>query len=97
LSAILIPARPAFLTVLPEHPDQIAICADDFRAYLAKFQNEKVSAQDVSRKLSSVGGQIIHARGKFRAQDRWLLPAKDFAPKQYMSHIQEREDEGVFA
>jgi len=84
-------------TVLPEHPDQIAICADDFRAYLAKFQNEKVSAQDVSRKLSSVGGQIIHARGKFRAQDRWLLPAKDFAPKQYMSHIQEREDEGVFA
>jgi hypothetical protein len=84
-------------TVLPEHPDQIAICASDFRAYITKFTNEKVSAQDVSRMLNSVGGQIIHARGKFRKQDRWVLPVKDFAPKQYMSHIQEREDEGVFA
>jgi hypothetical protein len=84
-------------TVLEEHPGQIAICANDLRAYLTKVLSEKVSAQDVARMLSSIGGQLIHTRGKFREQTRWLLPAKDFAPKQYMSHIQEQKDEGVSA
>ena len=84
-------------TVLPEYPGQIAICADDFRAYLAKVLAEKISAQEVARKLSSVGAQIIHACGKFREQTRWLLPAKEFAPAQYMPHIQEQEKEGESA
>lgn len=58
---------------------------------------EKISAQEVARKLSSVGAQIIHACGKFREQTRWLLPAKEFAPAQYMPHIQEQEKEGESA
>jgi hypothetical protein len=84
-------------TILASHPGQIAICASDLQVYLTKVLNQNLSVKAVASMLSSVGCQCVRATGKFREQSRWLLPAKDFAPKQYMSHIQEQEDEGVSA
>lgn len=84
-------------TVLASHPGQIAICSSDLQVYLTKVQNQNLSVKAVASMLASIGCQCVRATGRFREQSRWLLPAEDFAPGQYMPHIQDEQQKGELA
>jgi hypothetical protein len=70
--------------------DQIAICASDLQPHINKTFGQNHSIKAVASMLAAIGAMSIRVRGaRFREQSRWLLPASEFDPADYVAGAQD--------
>ncbi len=69
---------------------RIAICTSDLQPHINKTFSQNLSLKAVASMLAAIGAVSVRIRGShFRDQSRWLLPAAEFDPAQYLASAEE--------
>jgi hypothetical protein len=71
---------------------RIAVCTSDLQPHINKTFSQNLSLKAVASMLAAIGAVSARIRGsRFRDQSRWLLPAAEFDPAQYLASAQETQ------
>jgi hypothetical protein len=63
---------------------KIGICASDLLLFINKTTFQNLSIKAVTSMLGALGGKIRLRGTKFKEQSRWMLPADQFDPAEYL-------------